>query len=200
VHGRKGRWALAALPLLALTSAAQADEDGFFCVADGYIAYQTRDWSHSEMKHTLNLVFVGRTDGMSEPASVTLEDFQVHGMKCDAQKVVIVGWDAVYEIAFSDQQPPRVVSKSPFQRSKIPATFRAESLSLMRESRQVAIPSGRSDRRYELRIDYRRVESAASLDGLIHHRNTATLVEMDATGRPLLERQVYASDREETID
>jgi hypothetical protein len=70
----------------------------------------------------------------------------------------------------------------------------------LRDSRTIAIPSTRSDRRYELRIDYRRVDPAASPDGAIHHRATATLVEKDLAGATLRERPICASDSEESVD
>ena len=196
---------LAALAWLALAGAARADSDGHFCISDGYLAYEVREWSGRDpTKHRLQLELVGRPDGASERASVPLEDFQVHGMRCRPREITILGWNEVYKITVSDRDSPRVVSVEPMPQvggtSQIAPAFRAESLMLMRESRTIAIPSTRSDRRYELRIDYRRVDPAASPDGAIHHRITATLVEADSTGAALRERPIYASDSEETID
>ena len=199
MHAWMHRLALGALLLLILAGGAGADSDGYFCIADGYLAYELREWSTADQKHALHIVFVGRPEG-SVAAVVPLDAFQLHGMRCEPRGIVILGWDKRYTIAFSEQEPPKLTATEPFKEARTPREFRAEGLSLVRQSRSVAIPSARPDRSYQLQIDYRRVDQASSKDGAIHHLVTATLVEKDATGIVLNERQIYQSDSKETVD
>ena len=69
---------LAIFTTLALREAC-ADSDSYFCTSAGYLAYELREWSAPEKRHVLKLVFVGGAEGIAEPTTVSLEDFQLHG-------------------------------------------------------------------------------------------------------------------------
>lgn len=193
------RLSLGALLILVFTGGAGADSDGYFCIADGYLAYELREWSTPDQKHALHILFVGRPEG-SDAAVVPLDDFQLHGMRCEPRGIVILGWDKRYTIAFSEKEPPKLMATEPLKAARIPREFQAEGLVHARRSRSIAIPSARRDRSYQLQIDYRRVDQASSKDGAIHHLVTATLVEKDATGKVLKELRIYQSDSKETVD
>jgi hypothetical protein len=185
---------------LLAASAVRADSDGTFCVAEGYVAYELREGSAPEAHHALHFAFVARPDGAPDSASVSLPDFQVHGMRCEPQRVVILGFDQIHEIALPHGEPPRLASAAPYTSSRIPAVYRAESLSLARQSRVVPIPSPRPARRYELRIGVRVIDAASSPDGAIHYEITGTLAETDLEGRLLRERLLYTGEAMETVD
>jgi len=62
----------------ALAFAAHADSDGYYCVADKYLAYELRR-AEADSPHMLVVL---RAD--ADEINVTLPDFQVHGMRCTA--------------------------------------------------------------------------------------------------------------------
>jgi hypothetical protein len=186
---------------LALAPEAWADSDGYFCVGAGYLAYELREWSAPEGTHVLKVVRVGQPDGVSEPATLPLADFQVHGMRCEAKRIVVLGWDRRYTIALPSDGPPRIESADPRPAGKVPMEYRVDSLTDSRRSRTIRIPSTRHGRIYDLQITHR--ESAATASGqggVIHHETTTTLIERDLTGMVVSHRRIHAGVAKETVD
>jgi hypothetical protein len=184
---------------LLLSRAASADSDGHFCTADGYLAWELREWSAPEKKHVLKVVFVGGDEGISEPRTVALEDFQLHGMRCDGKKIVLLGWDRAYTLELAGRVLPRIASVESRPAGPVPKEDRVNSLTGTRRSRTLVIPSADPARRYELRIEYRETR-AREPGGAIRHETTSTLVETDPAGKVLREKVVLTGVAEETID
>jgi hypothetical protein len=52
-------------------------------------------------------------DGTLRRARRTIPDFQVHGMRCEADVVLLDGWDATYEINLTHPVDPRIGKHAP---------------------------------------------------------------------------------------
>lgn len=90
---------------LLLTTTAAADSDGYFCIGPHYLAYETR-LGADDTGHSLHIVRLAE-DGTVRRARRTIPDFQVHGMSCEADIVMLDGWDATYEIDLVHPVDPR---------------------------------------------------------------------------------------------
>jgi len=186
--------------LFVLARGASADSDSYFCISEGYLAYELREWSAPERRHVLRIIFVGRPEGISDPSTVPLDDFQLHGMKCEPDGIVILSWDKKYTLGPSDQGRPRIRSVEPFQAARIPKDHRADNLSGSRHSRSISIPSGRKERSYQLQIAYRENRTTNGHGAVILHETTSTLIEKDLSGRVLRERVIHNGVAKETVD
>jgi hypothetical protein len=82
-----------ALILLFLVLPAHADTDGSYCTTKGYIAYELRSF-HTPGLHAPHVLRVVRFDhGIHQAGEVAMQDFQVHELKCEADRVEIAGYD-----------------------------------------------------------------------------------------------------------
>lgn len=189
---------LLGLALLLVAGAASADSDGYFCSGAGYLAYELREWSAPERRHVLKIVFVGGADGISDPRTVALDDFQLHGMKCDPDRVVLLGWDRSYTVALSDRNVLAITSVDARAAGDVPNDYRVESFTGTRRSRSLTIPSPRPEHRYRLEIAYRERKPAGQ-QGLILHETMSTLVEMDPSGRVLRRKVVHTGSAKEVV-
>ncbi len=89
-----------------------ADSDGNFCARPGYLAYEFS--SSKEMPHTLFVIYFDSQVGILNPKTVTIDDFQVHGMKCALGTVEIQAFDKSYFFDVSDRnKQPTVIPKAP---------------------------------------------------------------------------------------
>jgi hypothetical protein len=89
--------------LLLLSLPARADSDGCYCASKGYIAYELRaairkvldpNGDPLNAPHVLRIVRLNQ--GIREAGEVTLPDFQVHELRCDADSITIAGVDKVW--------------------------------------------------------------------------------------------------------
>lgn len=89
--------------LVALSSVSAApilaDSDGYYCVGDGYIAYQFGLAAPPVAPHTLYVVRFDES-GLQGIEAVQLSQFQVHGMRCRGGGVDLVSWDSVHTVSF----------------------------------------------------------------------------------------------------
>ncbi|MGH7460797.1 MAG: hypothetical protein ACREMA_07185 [Longimicrobiales bacterium] len=85
--------------MLIAVGALHADSDRYYCVGPGYIAYQFGMAAPGKAPHRLHVV---RYPGgrIASADSIQLPQFQVHGMRCRADGVDVVSWDAVHSVAF----------------------------------------------------------------------------------------------------
>ena len=81
-----------------------ADSDGYYCTADGYLAYEFSFSKYSSGEHVLTLIFFDDAPGRIESVEVPMDTFQVHGMKCEADAVEILAFTAIYRIELADRR------------------------------------------------------------------------------------------------
>ena len=83
---------------------ARADSDGYFCIGPDFMAYQLNMPGFPGAHKLYVIPFDG---GQSKIAQyeADLPDFQVHDIRCAAEHVRIVGWDAVYDISWDAYDP-----------------------------------------------------------------------------------------------
>ncbi len=189
------------LTLLLAACPALADSDGYYCIGDGYLAYELRELASTQPTHTLRIVAVGGPDGIAKPATLALEDFQVHGMKCRRDDVILLGSDKSYTVDVSDPGRPRLVAVTALAAGgPVPPGYFAESLSYVRRSSVTRIPSPRKDRTYELEITHREKRIEDSSGHAFEHETTSALVEKDSRGGVLRREPLHRGVSEETID
>ena len=98
---------------------ARADSDGYYCVGPGYIAYQFAFTTPPGPPHRLYVVrFGGGT--ISAPSEFRLAEFQVHGMRCRADGVDLVAWDAIHSVGFDSAGFPARTSATPLPAGRRP--------------------------------------------------------------------------------
>lgn len=91
--------AVSLIVLLVFPIQARADDDGNYCSAQGYLAFDLRAAVTKGVQepHILRLIRFGRRQGISPAQDVPIEDFQTHEMRCTLDSVFIAGWDHGYQ-------------------------------------------------------------------------------------------------------
>jgi hypothetical protein len=92
--------AIVSAVVLSLPASAAADGDGYFCVARGYLACETR-FAATPSKHELHVVRFSTAGGIVAAQPITLDDFQVHGIRCLSTVVELAGWETTYSVDIS---------------------------------------------------------------------------------------------------
>lgn len=92
-----------------------ADSDGYYCKTDQYIAYEFSFSKYSWSKHVLTVVFFDDSPGEIASMDVPLAAFQVHGMKCGADAVEVLAFDALYRIDLSSRKNQAAVKIRSFE-------------------------------------------------------------------------------------
>lgn len=178
---------------MALCGAARADSDGYYCAGQGYLAYQWNGMSVPTSGHVLRIIALDGRD--EEPDEVTLESFQVHGMKCSAERIELRGWNAIYSVVLSKERKGVFEGKRSLDEPN-PQGFTQSNLadySVAGVERLEAIDPAHI---YELVIE----KSEQAREGGILHRTTSTLVHRKRSGEIVVRRTLYEGDAEETID
>jgi hypothetical protein len=178
--------------------AARADSDGTFCAGPGYVAYELRGWSTASRQHELRIVRVGGEARIAEPVTSGLDEFQVHGMRCEKDRVVLMGWDRKYSVALGRPMRIEVEAITP---GEMPAGYEASAFSNRNGPKIVGIPSQVDDRAYAIQI-VRQEENhvAPGKGGVVVHRTRARIVELDATMRVTNQYEVYRATHDETVE
>ena len=104
------------LPIaLVIPGIARADSDGYFCLGPGYIAYQ---FGMAGPSARLHWIFIVRYEarGISELDSIQLPQFQVHGMRCQADAVDVAAWDAIHTVTLDSLRRPLSTRAVPLSR------------------------------------------------------------------------------------
>jgi hypothetical protein len=93
VSDRRWRTAILAAVVLVFVGIAHADSDGFYCMGKGYIAYDLRSFKNPGLSapHVLRVVWFG--NGIRPGNQVGMQDFQVHELRCEADRVEIAGYN-----------------------------------------------------------------------------------------------------------
>jgi hypothetical protein len=75
-----------------------ADEDGAFCSAKGYLAYELRPVNAYGVRgHVLRLIRFGSQRGIYVAGEAKLNSFQTHMLVCGADGIEMAGWGAGFE-------------------------------------------------------------------------------------------------------
>lgn len=196
-----------------LSCPAAADEDGAFCTAKGYIAYEVHATSsYGVPQHVLHIVRFEVEHGIYEAGEVTLNSFQVHGLICTPDRVEISGWGNGFEHYMIGVPPPsgRINNSLAPRQGLHVLEHHSDPAAKFDPSKDTPEPQwlwhepvgahplgvvGR-DRQYFLVI----AGADESGKGVIKHRSTATLVEENQDGISLHTLPLYQHVDIETID
>lgn len=78
-----------------------ADSDGYFCATPTYVAYDVRHWNVAS--HEIRVVSLVPPLSQSSVRTISLPDFQVHGMRCTEDAILVLGWDVLYTVSLSSE-------------------------------------------------------------------------------------------------
>jgi hypothetical protein len=100
---------------LSIVAPALADSDSFYCVGRGYIAFDLRSFLHPGLAapHVLRLFRFGSERGIYKAAEWSMTDFQIHGMRCTRDRIVVLGSENanyVFDIADHRNSAPNAGS------------------------------------------------------------------------------------------
>jgi len=107
-----------ALAFLSTARSVQADRDGYYCTGPSYIAFELSP-RHPMPAHVLYVVSLRDSGGIAPPTTLELPRFQVHGMRCGASSVQLLGWDSLYTVTLGDSRLSLVASVAPWAKQTI---------------------------------------------------------------------------------
>src|SRR6266550_4753478 len=102
-----------ALAFLSTARSVQADRDGYYCTGPSYIAFELSP-RHPTPTHVLYVVSLRDSGGIAPPTTLELPRFQVHGMRCGASSVQLLGWDSLYTVNLNGPRPSVVTQVAPW--------------------------------------------------------------------------------------
>ncbi len=179
-------------------STARADSDGYYCVGDGYLAYQLRGGlsTMAVSGHVFRVVRFGHDIGLEMAGELVLPDFQPHKMVCQRNEVTIAGWvDGPVEFVIDVSDAPTLLRKV----SNPDMALRRSSMSNLGEwvsAGTVPLKSNDANHDYRLVMTER---SEKTPGGFVHHKQT--VMEMvDAEGAVVQSLPLFDGEREETVD
>lgn len=182
---------------LAWPTPLRADSDGYFCTGPGYLAFQLRSW-HTDGPHLLKIIRFGEGE-IREAGELELPDFQPHAIRCETERVRIVGWALHYvEFSIDVSGEPRLLETIEDPELEFsPALFETPMMNLGELAVPGSIPLSSEDplHRYRLAIERR---SSPVTGGLEHYTRTVLIAET-RTGTPVGELLVYEGTRFESI-
>lgn len=192
-----------ALALWLAPAVALADSDGYFCVGPGYIAYEKRfsfggplprDWPAPVRPHELEVIrFVPET-GISDPETLQLEEFQVHGMKCESTLVQIASFESVYTVDVAIRHRLRVTDRRALDvRGHIPPDLRSHANLAGGQERVVEL-GGDENHRFELMMADVSNRTPHGLD----HYHITELINRDRDGTIRESRRLFIGIRKES--
>jgi hypothetical protein len=190
------RGLVAALGLTAgLVPPAHADSDGFYCIGHGYVAYEGRGLSIPAETHTVFIVKVGGQEGISDPITVTIEEFHVNGMYCGGELIVFRNGHA---IDISDIDRPRYLGLRP--ELAIPQDSQSGNLAFHYDTGAYTIPSDDDRHYYSLVMFYVEESLVREGGGIIMHHMIARVTQATAWGDFIRSRIIHDGITIETID
>ena len=83
-------------------SPAKAASDGYYCAGHNYFAYQFDAASTMSGSQILFVVPLDPNRGMGETRRISLESFQVLGMRCLDDAVDLLSWNRIYRVNLQD--------------------------------------------------------------------------------------------------
>lgn len=181
----------------------RADEDGAFCTAKGYLAYNLREGiTPGTTGHRLRVVRFEPGRGIFAAGEVTLEDFQAHGMTCDQDHVKMYGWGMIFQqyvIETRDPHNVHVVEHAADAARKFdPAKDGPEPHWLWDEKQPAVLPLESLDPDHKYQVVFSHSEK--SVEGGIEHYRKAELVQVNSQGKASQRLVLYKNIFLETID
>jgi len=176
--------AVLGLVLAGAARSAQADSDGYYCTGPNYIAYE-----FAAPVHALYIVVLRDSLGLDRPTRVPLPDFQVHGMRCSAGSVELLGWDSLYTATLTGAKTSLVARIAPWAHQGTSRQALQEYGALNLGGWSTAVRVGRADT-IPLAIASRRYTFALAIDVQPLPRECAykvvtRLVQRDSSSRPV---------------
>jgi hypothetical protein len=178
-----------------LVAPALADSDGYYCVSEGYLAYEQASWSSPEKKHVLRVIRLSDEEG--KPRTVVLEDFQVHGMKCEPNEVEILGWDKHHIVSIPKSGDPSLKSTTSRTPGASVPEFESNRLNVG-PSRTVPIPT-RGQPRFELTIVHTGTNNVSDGGGMIYHKVVTSIVQKDTNGKTVRVIELLKNEYDEPV-
>lgn len=194
---RGSRLVLLAFLFLPFTSPAIADSDGCFCTFKGYIAFELRSFHtpglHAE--HILKIVRFEAGPGIYEAGEVPMKDFQVHEMRCTADRVELAGFDRgwmKYVIDIGQPAAPQIIENTiePAKQHLISKEGRAPEQLGLSKPQVIALESADPDHKYQLVLS----RSAKRVKDGIETTSKAELLRIDS-GQNVSQRMLLYEDR-----
>jgi hypothetical protein len=113
---------ITALLLIFLSAqSARADSDGYFCAGKTYIAYQFGLAAPPVAPHNLFVVRFDASGALITPILVQLPQFQVHGMRCLDDRILVASFDSLYSVGLDQERRPlSIVATALRSRGSIP--------------------------------------------------------------------------------
>jgi hypothetical protein len=183
------RAAICVTMVLVFALVADADSDGFYCTAKGYIAYDLRSFKTPGLRapHILRVVWFG--GGIRSGGEAAMQDFQVHELRCEADRVEIAGYDKNWLKYVIDIRQPdglHITERIEEPTEKHPLSNETErdprQLGYERVGKRELVSDG-ADRKYQLvfaRSDTS-IAPGQSQFGGVDHFVSAELQEVDAS-------------------
>ena len=201
------------LPVLMLFAAlpAYANEDGAFCASEGYLAYELQGGITPDVNgHVIKVLRFEPQHGIYAAGQVTLEDFQVHEMNCDKNRIKVSGWGLTFQpqmtpafqqyiIEISDPQNVHVVDHvedstrkfDPSKEGPEPGWFWNE-----RQPGVLLLEFHDPNHKYQLVLNH----SEKSVQGGFEHFTKAEVTQIDSQGKVSQRWALYQHTFLETID
>ena len=183
-------YAIAIVAICGLPLPVRADSDGYFCTARGYVAFETRLASDN---HELHIIRFSTAEGITAMPVVELENFQVHGMRCHASEVEVVGWNRTYTVNLSNltitSRPSGAAGRG---------TGAAENLGKWARSQVVELEASGAD---QFQLVIARVSDGAKNKGIEHHTVTRLIQRRPQVGGQIVRSlQLFEGVFQETVD
>lgn len=177
---------VAMLASLGAATSAHADSDGYYCVGPNYLAYQL-SLRPETTGHFLYVVSLKDSAAIGQPSKIPLPQVQVHGMRCNAASVQVLGWDSLYTVNLSGPKPTVVAEVAPWAQPgasrQQPAGYAQLNLGAWSRAAKdgrtetVAVSVQSTSYRFFLSIDVR------ATPGTCRSRVVTNLVQVDGTSR-----------------
>lgn len=102
-----------------LAASARADSDGYYCVGPHYLAYQFGFAAPSPKPHRLFVVSLDRPRVVGPPIGFDLPNFQVHGMVCEQERILVAAFDRLYTVTLDHRGEPRTFSQALYEKAGV---------------------------------------------------------------------------------
>jgi hypothetical protein len=172
---------------------ARADSDGYYCVGDGYIAYQFgMDVPNNPPR--LYVITLNGTRGIPKPATIAFPPFQVQGMRCGSRSIDVAAYDKMYVVSLDERRQPRRYSERPLA-SIEPIPFQTYgNLSMLMPARadmqrhRIRLGAASDGGEYALEMSATLVRPSDPCEAA----GTSRLVRTDRTGRAVSALTIFA--------